>query len=90
MAVVCTHRDPVPVALSMVAMITYAARIHRSPVPVEKIAAAWIDRLELMLTALAAIAVPLHRSARSTCPSTISWPTNSVSPNGFTASSVNQ
>ena len=37
-AVVCTHRDPVPVALSMVAMITYAARMHRSPVPVEKIA----------------------------------------------------
>ena len=36
----------------MVAMITYTARMHRSPVPVEKIAAAWIDRLELMLTAL--------------------------------------
>ena len=51
-AVVCTHRDPVPVALSMVAMITYSARIHRSVVPVEEIAAAWIDRLELMLAAL--------------------------------------
>jgi hypothetical protein len=47
---VCTHRDPVPVALSMVAMITYSARMHRSPVPVNDIAASWIDRLELMLT----------------------------------------
>jgi Sulfotransferase family len=52
-AVVCTHRDPVPVALSMVAMLTYSARMHRSPVPVEQIAAEWIDRLELMLGALA-------------------------------------
>jgi hypothetical protein len=52
-AVVCTHRDPVPVALSMVAMITYSARMHRSVVPVEEIAAEWIDRLELMLAALA-------------------------------------
>ncbi len=51
-AVVCTHRDPVPVAISMVAMITYTARMHRSPVPVEQIAAAWIDRLDLMLAAL--------------------------------------
>jgi hypothetical protein len=51
-AVVCTHRDPVPVALSMIAMLTYSARMHRSVVPVEEIAAAWIDRLELMLAAL--------------------------------------
>jgi len=51
-AVVCTHRDPVPVALSMLAMITYSARMHRSVVPVEEIAAAWIYRLELMLAAL--------------------------------------
>ncbi|MBE1552555.1 hypothetical protein GGC64_006642 [Mycobacterium sp. OAS707] len=51
-AVVCTHRDPVPVAISMVAMLTYSARMHRSPVPVEEIAADWIDRLELMLNAL--------------------------------------
>ena len=33
-------------------MITYTARMHRSPVPVEEIAAACIDRLELMLTRL--------------------------------------
>ncbi len=50
--VVFTHRDPVPVALSMIAMITYSARIHRSPVPVERIAGYWIDRLEQMLTSL--------------------------------------
>jgi hypothetical protein len=47
-----THRDPVPVALSMIAMITYSARMHRSPVPVEQIAESWIDRLDQMLTAL--------------------------------------
>ena len=52
-AVVCTHRDPVPVALSMVAMLTYSARMYCSPVPVEEIAAGWIDRLESMLAALA-------------------------------------
>ena len=51
-AVVCTHRDPVPVVISMVAMLTYSARMHRSPVPVEEIAAGWIGRLELMLAAL--------------------------------------
>ncbi|SON59542.1 hypothetical protein MSIMFI_01026 [Mycobacterium simulans] len=50
--VVFTHRDPVPVALSMIAMITYSARMHRCPVPVEPIAVYWIDRLETMLTAL--------------------------------------
>lgn len=50
--VVFTHRDPVPVALSMITMITYTARMHRSPVPITEIAASWIDRLELMLAAL--------------------------------------
>jgi hypothetical protein len=50
--VVCTHRDPVPVTLSMIAMLTYTARMHRSPVPVAEIAASWVDRLELMLAAL--------------------------------------
>jgi hypothetical protein len=50
--VVFTHRDPVPVALSMIAMITYSARMHRSPVPVKQIAASWIDRLDQMFTAL--------------------------------------
>lgn len=50
--VITTHRDPVPVVLSMLAMLTYSARMHCSPVPVEDIAACWIDRLELMLAAL--------------------------------------
>jgi hypothetical protein len=50
--VVFTHRDPVPVALSMIAMITYSARMHRSPVPVREIAEYWVDRLDQMLTAL--------------------------------------
>jgi hypothetical protein len=50
--VVFTHRDPVPVALSMIAMITYSARMHRSPVPVQQIAGYWIDRLDQMLSAL--------------------------------------
>src|SRR5689334_4134974 len=36
--VVFTHREPVPVVLSMIAMLTYTARMHRSPVPVEEIA----------------------------------------------------
>ncbi|HWF27949.1 MAG TPA: sulfotransferase [Mycobacterium sp.] len=50
--VVFTHRDPVPVALSMIAMITYSARMHRSSVPVHQIAEHWIDRLDQMLAAL--------------------------------------
>jgi hypothetical protein len=50
--VVCTHRDPVPVVLSMLAMLTYTARMHRSPVPVHDIAASWADRLQWMLDAL--------------------------------------
>jgi len=51
--VVVTHRDPLPIVLSMIAMITYSARMHRSPVPVGEIATYWVDRLELMLAALA-------------------------------------
>ncbi len=39
--VIFTHRDPAPVTLSMLAMITYSARMHRSPVPVDR------DRREL-------------------------------------------
>src|SRR6516162_686737 len=50
--VVFTHRDPVPVALSMIAMITYTARMHCSPVPVQEIATSWIERLQTMLDAL--------------------------------------
>ena len=50
--VVCTHRDPVPVVVSMLAMVVYAARMYSAAPPVQAIAAAWVDRLELMLAAL--------------------------------------
>jgi hypothetical protein len=50
--VLCTHRDPVPVTLSMIAMLTYTARMHCSPVPVHEIAASWVERLHMMLEAL--------------------------------------
>ena len=50
--VVCTHRDPVPVAISMIAMVVYTARMYSAAPPVRDIAAAWASRLELMLTAL--------------------------------------
>ena len=75
--VVFTHRDPVPVVLSMLAMLTYTARMHRSPVPVNEIAASWSDRLQLMLNALVRDRdlIPPERSSTST--STSSWPTNS-------------
>lgn len=44
-----THRDPVPVALSMIAMITYSERMHRDRVDVARTAAGWVNRLEKML-----------------------------------------
>lgn len=50
--VVYTHRDPVPVAISMIAMVVYTARMYSAAPPVRDIAAAWASRLELMLTAL--------------------------------------
>jgi hypothetical protein len=50
--VIFTHRDPAPVTLSMLAMLTYSARMHCAPVPVTEIAASWADRLGRMLGAL--------------------------------------
>lgn len=44
-----THRDPVPVALSMIAMITYSERMHRDRVDVAGTAAGWVRRLEKLL-----------------------------------------
>lgn len=44
-----THRDPVPVALSMIAMVTYSARMYTDTVNVTAIAQAWVDRLERLL-----------------------------------------
>ncbi|RNL79686.1 sulfotransferase family protein [Nocardioides marmorisolisilvae] len=50
--VVITHRDPVAVTVSMATMVAYTARMHRTPVPVERIGAYWADRIELMLGSL--------------------------------------
>lgn len=49
--VVFTHRDPVPVVLSMIAMITYSERMHRDTVDVPRVAHSWVDRLERLLGA---------------------------------------
>lgn len=64
LTVVVTHRDPVPVTLSMCTMLAYSARMHRSPVPVEEIGRYWCDRLDVMLTALMKDrdAIPAERS----------------------------
>ncbi|MET3960352.1 hypothetical protein ABIE44_000286 [Marmoricola sp. OAE513] len=51
-AVVVTHRDPVSVVVSMATMVVYSARMHRSPVPVERLGRYWADRIALMLDAL--------------------------------------
>lgn len=50
--VVFTHRDPIPVALSMITMVTYSERMHRDRVDVPALAAAWVDRLEKLLGAV--------------------------------------
>ena len=64
LTVVVTHRDPVPVTLSMVMMLCYTARMHRSPVDVGEIAGYWVDRLDRMLDALVRDrdAIPADRS----------------------------
>lgn len=50
--VVCTHRDPVPVVLSMLAMVAYSSRMYSAAPPVPEIGATWTNRLDLMLSAL--------------------------------------
>ncbi|MFL6160390.1 MAG: sulfotransferase family protein [Marmoricola sp.] len=50
--VVLTHRDPVSVVVSMATMAIYTARMLRSPVPGERLAAYWADRIGLMLGTL--------------------------------------
>ena len=47
--VVFTHRDPVPVALSMITMITYSERMHRDHIDIARTAAGWVRRLEKLL-----------------------------------------
>lgn len=49
-----THRDPVPVALSMIAMIAYSERMHRDTVDVSRIANRWVDRLGQLLEGVCA------------------------------------
>ncbi|QZT58782.1 MULTISPECIES: sulfotransferase family protein [Mycolicibacterium] len=63
--VVFTHRDPVPVALSMIAMVTYSERMHRDKVDVPTVARAWVDRLEHLLNACVRDrdVIPAERSA---------------------------
>lgn len=64
LTVVVTHRDPLPVTLSMLMMLCYSARMHRSPVRTEEIVDYWVDRLDRMLQALVRDrdAVPADRS----------------------------
>jgi hypothetical protein len=44
-----THRDPIPVALSMITMIAYSERMHLDEVDVGLIAEAWVDNLDRLL-----------------------------------------
>jgi len=46
---VVTHRDPVPVTVSMVTMLAYTARLVHDRVDTEGIGAYWADRLQRML-----------------------------------------
>ncbi|KQW53886.1 hypothetical protein ASC77_04725 [Nocardioides sp. Root1257] len=52
LTVVVTHRDPVPVTVSMATMVVYSARMHRAPVPAAETGRYWRDRIDLMLTSL--------------------------------------
>lgn len=64
LTVVVTHRDPVPVTLSMLVMLCYSARMHRATVNTEEIVDYWVDRLDRMLQSLIRDrdAVPVERS----------------------------
>lgn len=64
LSVVVTHRDPVDVVVSMVSMVIYTARMHRDPVPVEDLAATWVERLGTLLDAVVRdrSAIPAERS----------------------------
>jgi len=46
---VVTHRDPVPVTVSMVTMLAYSARLVHDRVDTVAIGAYWVDRLQRML-----------------------------------------
>lgn len=64
LTVVVTHRDPVPVTLSMLVMLCYTARMHRATVDTEEIVGYWVDRLDVMLQSLMRDrpAIPAERS----------------------------
>ena len=64
LTVVVTHRDPVPVTISMATMVVYSARMHRAPVPAAEMGRYWGDRIDRMLTSLVADrdVVPAERS----------------------------
>jgi hypothetical protein len=47
--VVMTHRDPVSVIASAVTMLCYGDRVRRRRVDPPKVAAYWIDRIEVLL-----------------------------------------
>jgi hypothetical protein len=49
--VLVTHRDPVPVTVSMCTMIAYTARLHLERVDPVAIGGYWADRIERMLAA---------------------------------------
>ena len=49
--VVLTHRDPVHVIQSAITMLGYGARIRRTRIDLDDIAAYWVDRIERLLRA---------------------------------------
>ena len=46
---VVTHRDPVPVTVSMITMLAYTARLAQDRIDTVGIASYWVDRLQRML-----------------------------------------
>ena len=49
--IVLTHRDPVNVIQSAITMLGYGARIRRTRIDLQDIAAYWVDRIERLLRA---------------------------------------
>lgn len=49
--IVLTHRDPVSVIRSAITMLAYGARLRRTRVDLDAVAAYWVDRVERLLRA---------------------------------------
>jgi len=49
--VVLTHRDPVHVIQSAITMLAYGARVRRTRIDLDDVAAYWLDRIERLLRA---------------------------------------